>query len=53
MKKGSLVKFTEWNDPCKGKVGVVLQVRDFDAWVYLPETNEKRWRLVRNLELVK
>jgi len=53
MKKGNLVKFIEWNDPYKGKVGVVLQVRDFDAWVYLPETNEKRWRIVRHLELVK
>ena len=53
MKKGSLVKFIEWNDPYKGKVGVVTKARDFDVWVYLPETNERRWRLVRNLELVK
>ena len=53
MKKGSLVKFIEWNDPFKGKVGVVLLALDFDALVYLPETNEKRWRMVRHLELVK
>jgi len=54
MKKGSLVKFIEWNDPHKDKVGVVLRVSHWgDIWVHLPETNEKTYRLARHLELVK
>ncbi len=53
MKKGNLVKFIEWNDPHKDKVGVVLRVSHWDIWVHLPETNEKTWRLARHLELVK
>ena len=53
MKKGNLVKFIEWNDPHKGKVGVVLLVRQWDVLVHLPDTNEKICRLPRHLELVK
>ncbi len=53
MKIGNLVKFIEWNDPYKDKVGVVLRVSQWDIWVHLPETNEKIWRLSRHLELVK
>jgi len=53
MKIGNLVKFIEWNDPYKDKVGVVLRVSQWDIWVHLPETNEKTWRLSRHLELVK
>ena len=52
MKKGSLVKFIEWNDPHKGSIGVVLRVSGWDIWVHLPETNEKAFRLARHLELV-
>ena len=56
MKKGNLVKFIEWNDPHKDKVGVVLRVsrgRTWDILVHLPETNEKTFRLARHLELIK
>ena len=53
MKIGSLVKFIEWNDPYKGKVGVVLQIRSFDTLVHIPDTNEKICRLPRHLELVR
>ena len=54
MKKGSLVKFIEWNDPHKDKVGVVLRVSHWgDILVHLPEVNEKTYRLARHLELVK
>jgi hypothetical protein len=53
MKKGNLVKFIEWNDPHKGKVGIVLRVNPWDVWVNLPETNELVLRLSRHLELVK
>jgi len=53
MKIGSLVKFIEWNDPHKDKVGVVLRVNHWDVLVHLPDTNEKTWRLARHLELVK
>jgi len=53
MKIGNLVKFIEWNDPHKGKVGVILLVRQWDVLVHLPDTNEKTWRLARHLEVVK
>ena len=32
MKKGNLVKFIEWNDPHKDKVGVVLRVDNGMSW---------------------
>ena len=53
MKIGSLVKFIEWNDPHKDKVGVVLRVNHWDVLVHLPDTNEKICRLPRHLGLVK
>ena len=53
MKIGNLVKFIEWNDPHKDKLGIVTMVDRWYVQVCVVETNEKMWRFARHLELVK